>query len=146
MAKSAGVPDLPVPPPPWRVKVHPAFDQTCVAAAVERMYEVARFVHQVGLLASAAELTVAQRRSLGQTLDMVEIKAAGEVYYLMTLDAEAPMPGTHAFCWVDRAGCTIWLVDAAPATAAFRLLQGSVHRRVARRIREIKGSIQDGTR
>ncbi|MCA9294767.1 MAG: hypothetical protein KDA20_13245 [Phycisphaerales bacterium] len=146
MAKTPSVPDLPPPPPPWNVRVHPELDRVCRAAAVERIHEVAWFVHQLAQMACQVELTLEQRASLGATLEIVRIEVAGEAFFAMAIEATEPMHAAMAYCWADRTGRTLWVVDATPITRGFKLIQGSVHRRVARRIRDIRGSMQDGNR
>ena len=146
MSRTPSVPDLPPPPPPWHVKVHPEFDRRLAALAVRRIEEVAWFIHQIWLVGGGVELGQAERQSLGETLEVEEVQIAGAAFYQATIAERAGSKSkeSRVIFWVDQARLTIWLVDSAPSKAGFRAVLGSVHRRAARRVWDIKGGIQDG--
>jgi phage-related protein len=89
-------------------------------------------------------LTRQQQERLGSDLDFSKVDHEGQEFYELRLDdARLHRTNLRVFFWVYDARRTIWVVHGY--WKKDEKLKNAVKRLVARRIRTLKGQIQDGS-
>lgn len=75
-------------------------------------------------------------------LDYSKLTHRGQVFYELRFDYIRPRSELRVFFWVHDEKETIWIVDAYWKKT--QKLEASVKEKVARRVRTVRGAIQDG--
>lgn len=90
-------------------------------------------------------ITWAKQQEFGLDLDFEKVECARETFFELRLhDSRLSQGGNlRVFFWVHDAGRTVWIIHGYWKKT--QQLPESVKRRVARRVRELKGQIQDGS-
>lgn len=89
-------------------------------------------------------LDAKRQERLGSDLSFSKVRHRGETFYELRLDdARLHQRNLRVFFWVHDEGKTIWIIHAYWKKA--NRLDEQVKIRVARRIKTLKGRIQDGS-
>jgi|SRR5277367_2547438 len=89
-------------------------------------------------------LDAAAQQAIASDLDFSKVQHDKESFYELRLDdARLERKNLRVFFWVHDARRTIWIIHAYWKKS--QRLNEAVKNRVARRIRELRGAIQDGS-
>jgi phage-related protein len=140
------VDESPEPPEPELFRVRPmrqAQREAEVGQLFQRWEERQWVLAQLKLLRHWP-LTLDKQGELGFDLDFSRVTTNGETFYELRLsDARLSHGGNlRVFFWVHDESRTVWIAHAYWKKT--QRLSEAVKRRVARRIKAIKGQIQDG--
>jgi phage-related protein len=89
-------------------------------------------------------LTAVQQNRLGSDLDFSKVSHQGEKFFELRLDdAALERKNLRVFFWIQDQKRTVWIIHSYWKKS--QRLDDAVKTRVARRIKDLKGAIQDGS-
>lgn len=126
----------------WVLKLHPAVESDLAVGRVfDRIQELVCFAALLRGL-DGWPPSESAGRALAADLGIEGVAHEGIAFSMITFDREPGLPkGARAFVWFDGSRATVWLLHVAPLFPPS--LFGSVRRRAAGRLREIRGFLQD---
>jgi phage-related protein len=89
-------------------------------------------------------LTAAEQSRLGSDLNFSKVSHQGEKFFELRLDDAALVrKNLRVFFWIQEQKRTVWIIHSYWKKS--QRLEDAVKTRVARRIKDLKGAIQDGS-